>query len=47
MFGSTRDHRTFCLSLRDLLDNRKQKIWRTIRNSEELQENTIEQLEKS
>lgn len=35
------------LSLRDLLDNRKQKIWKTIRNSEELQENAIEQLEKA
>jgi len=35
------------LSLSDLLDNRKQKIWRTIRNSEELQEEAIEQLEKA
>nr|YP_010514232.1 ATP synthase CF0 B subunit [Macroptilium erythroloma]UXL85885.1 ATP synthase CF0 B subunit [Macroptilium erythroloma] len=33
--------------LSDLLDNRKQKIWRTIRNSEELQEEAIEQLEKA
>nr|AJE71904.1 ATP synthase CF0 B subunit [Strophostyles leiosperma] len=33
--------------LSDLLDNRKEKIWRTIRNSEELQEEAIEQLEKA
>nr|YP_010046473.1 ATP synthase CF0 subunit I [Lablab purpureus]QPJ78255.1 ATP synthase CF0 subunit I [Lablab purpureus]QRI60679.1 ATP synthase CF0 subunit I [Lablab purpureus] len=33
--------------LSDLLDNRKQKIWRTIRNSEELREEAIEQLEKA
>ncbi|WVZ03165.1 hypothetical protein V8G54_023971 [Vigna mungo] len=30
-----------------MFDNRKQKIWKTIRNSEELQENAIEQLEKA
>nr|YP_010162801.1 ATP synthase CF0 subunit I [Hardenbergia violacea]QRI60510.1 ATP synthase CF0 subunit I [Hardenbergia violacea] len=33
--------------LSDLLDNRKQKILRTIRNSEELREGAIEQLEKA
>nr|YP_010505842.1 ATP synthase CF0 subunit I [Chrysosplenium forrestii]UXE34644.1 ATP synthase CF0 subunit I [Chrysosplenium forrestii] len=33
--------------LRDLLDNRKQKILNTIRNSEELREGAIEQLEKA
>nr|YP_009758331.1 ATP synthase CFO B subunit [Vavilovia formosa]QIN90138.1 ATP synthase CFO B subunit [Vavilovia formosa] len=33
--------------LSDLLDNRKQRILRTIRNSEELQETAIEQLEKA
>nr|QGQ56139.1 ATP synthase CF0 B subunit [Monimopetalum chinense] len=33
--------------LSDLLDNRKQRILNTIRNSEELREGTIEQLEKS
>nr|YP_010865085.1 ATP synthase CF0 subunit I [Indigofera caudata]WGS98399.1 ATP synthase CF0 subunit I [Indigofera caudata] len=33
--------------LSDLLDNRKQRILRTIRNSEELREGAIEQLEKS
>nr|QJQ78824.1 AtpF [Glycyrrhiza triphylla]QJQ78900.1 ATP synthase CF0 subunit I [Glycyrrhiza triphylla]QJQ78976.1 ATP synthase CF0 subunit I [Glycyrrhiza triphylla]QJQ79052.1 ATP synthase CF0 subunit I [Meristotropis xanthioides]QJQ79127.1 ATP synthase CF0 subunit I [Meristotropis xanthioides] len=33
--------------LSDLLDNRKQRILRTIRNSEELQEGAIEQLEKA
>nr|YP_010948405.1 ATP synthase CF0 subunit I [Hydrocotyle calcicola]WMV69976.1 ATP synthase CF0 subunit I [Hydrocotyle calcicola] len=33
--------------LSDLLDNRKQKIWNTIRNSEELREGAIEQLEKA
>nr|YP_010978294.1 ATP synthase CF0 subunit I [Chrysosplenium valdivicum]WOC30033.1 ATP synthase CF0 subunit I [Chrysosplenium valdivicum] len=33
--------------LSDLLDNRKQKILNTIRNSEELREGAIEQLEKS
>nr|AGS43978.1 ATP synthase CF0 subunit I [Vicia faba]QJQ79507.1 ATP synthase CF0 subunit I [Vicia faba] len=31
----------------DLLDNRKQRILRTIRNSEELRETAIEQLEKA
>nr|YP_010178238.1 AtpF [Impatiens monticola]YP_010179016.1 ATP synthase CF0 B subunit [Impatiens mengtszeana]YP_010242375.1 AtpF [Impatiens chlorosepala]QTJ25507.1 AtpF [Impatiens chlorosepala]QUV73922.1 AtpF [Impatiens monticola]QUV74011.1 AtpF [Impatiens monticola]QUV75233.1 ATP synthase CF0 B subunit [Impatiens mengtszeana]WCD59889.1 AtpF [Impatiens chlorosepala] len=35
------------LSLSDLLDNRKQRILNTIRNSEELREGTIEQLEKA
>nr|YP_010018787.1 ATP synthase CF0 subunit I [Primula hookeri]YP_010018871.1 ATP synthase CF0 subunit I [Primula sonchifolia]YP_010019295.1 ATP synthase CF0 subunit I [Primula strumosa]YP_010019465.1 ATP synthase CF0 subunit I [Primula taliensis]QOJ48402.1 ATP synthase CF0 subunit I [Primula hookeri]QOJ48486.1 ATP synthase CF0 subunit I [Primula sonchifolia]QOJ48910.1 ATP synthase CF0 subunit I [Primula strumosa]QOJ49080.1 ATP synthase CF0 subunit I [Primula taliensis] len=35
-----------CL-LSDLLDNRKQKILNTIRNSEELREGAIEQLEKA
>nr|QJE71108.1 CF0 subunit I [Eugenia pyriformis] len=34
-----------CLS--DLLDNRKQRILNTIRNSEELREGAIEQLEKA
>ncbi|KAH1194657.1 ATP synthase subunit b, chloroplastic [Glycine max] len=34
------------LSLSDLLDNQKQTILRTIRNSEELLEGAIEQLEK-
>nr|YP_010613600.1 ATP synthase CF0 subunit I [Melilotus officinalis]WAR69231.1 ATP synthase CF0 subunit I [Melilotus officinalis] len=33
--------------LSDLLDNRKQRILRTIRNSEELREAAIEQLEKA
>nr|YP_009318868.1 ATP synthase CF0 B subunit [Eriocnema fulva]YP_009319207.1 ATP synthase CF0 B subunit [Miconia dodecandra]APA17997.1 ATP synthase CF0 B subunit [Eriocnema fulva]APA18336.1 ATP synthase CF0 B subunit [Miconia dodecandra] len=33
--------------LSDLLDNRKQKILSTIRNSEELREGAIEQLEKA
>nr|YP_009769182.1 ATP synthase CF0 B subunit [Clitoria ternatea]QIS99883.1 ATP synthase CF0 B subunit [Clitoria ternatea] len=33
--------------LSDLLDNRKQKILRTIRNSEELREGAVEQLEKA
>nr|YP_009454274.1 ATP synthase CF0 subunit I [Guibourtia leonensis]AUF70071.1 ATP synthase CF0 subunit I [Guibourtia leonensis] len=33
--------------LSDLLDNRKQRILKTIRNSEELRERAIEQLEKS
>nr|YP_010505165.1 ATP synthase CF0 subunit I [Chrysosplenium album]UXE33881.1 ATP synthase CF0 subunit I [Chrysosplenium album] len=33
--------------LSDLLDNRKQKILNTIRNSEELREGAIEQLEKA
>nr|YP_010379828.1 ATP synthase CF0 subunit I [Astragalus pectinatus]UCS40968.1 ATP synthase CF0 subunit I [Astragalus pectinatus] len=33
--------------LSDLLDNRKQRILRTIRNSEELREVAIEQLEKA
>nr|YP_010379296.1 ATP synthase CF0 subunit I [Astragalus bicristatus]UCS40284.1 ATP synthase CF0 subunit I [Astragalus bicristatus] len=33
--------------LSDLLDNRKQRILRTIRNSEELREGAIEQLEKA
>nr|QCW94637.1 CF0 subunit I [Larrea tridentata] len=33
--------------LSDLLDNRKQRILDTIRNSEELSENAIEQLEKA
>nr|YP_010503481.1 ATP synthase CF0 subunit I [Chrysosplenium lanuginosum]QSH55676.1 ATP synthase CF0 subunit I [Chrysosplenium lanuginosum]UXE32029.1 ATP synthase CF0 subunit I [Chrysosplenium lanuginosum] len=33
--------------LSDLLDNRKQKILNTIRNSEELREGVIEQLEKA
>ena len=35
------------LSLKDLLDNRKQRILSTIRNSEELRRGTIEQLEKA
>jgi len=35
------------LSLSDLLDNRKQRILTTIRNSEELQGGAIEQLEKA
>ncbi|YP_874649.1 ATP synthase CF0 subunit I (chloroplast) [Hordeum vulgare subsp. vulgare] len=33
--------------LKDLLDNRKQRILSTIRNSEELRRGTIEQLEKA
>nr|YP_009770572.1 ATP synthase CF0 B subunit [Sesbania grandiflora]YP_010150940.1 ATP synthase CF0 subunit I [Sesbania cannabina]QIT01274.1 ATP synthase CF0 B subunit [Sesbania grandiflora]QJQ80044.1 ATP synthase CF0 subunit I [Sesbania cannabina]QQV73327.1 ATP synthase CF0 subunit I [Sesbania cannabina] len=33
--------------LSDLLDNRKQRILRTIRNSEELREASVEQLEKA
>ncbi|YP_002149739.1 ATP synthase CF0 B subunit (chloroplast) [Cicer arietinum] len=33
--------------LTDLLDNRKQRILRTIRNSEELREGAVEQLEKA
>nr|AJE72047.1 ATP synthase CF0 B subunit [Chamaecrista fasciculata]AMC30726.1 ATP synthase CF0 B subunit [Chamaecrista fasciculata] len=33
--------------LSDLLDNRKQRILKTIRNSEELREGAIEQLEKA
>ncbi|KAJ8746917.1 hypothetical protein K2173_007685 (mitochondrion) [Erythroxylum novogranatense] len=35
------------LSLNDLLDNRKNRILTTIRNSEELREGAIEQLEKA
>nr|YP_010161776.1 ATP synthase CF0 B subunit [Phaeostigma variifolium]QRI59583.1 ATP synthase CF0 B subunit [Phaeostigma variifolium]QRW37018.1 ATP synthase CF0 B subunit [Chrysanthemum x morifolium] len=35
------------LSLSDLLDNRKQRILKTIKNSEELREGAIEQLEKA
>ena len=35
------------LSLSDLLDNRKQRILNTIRNSEELREGALEQLEKA
>ncbi|KAL1356056.1 hypothetical protein AAHE18_05G155900 [Arachis hypogaea] len=35
------------LSLSDLLDNRKQRILKTIRNSEELREGALEQLEKA
>uniref|UniRef100_A0A8S0YB34 ATPase subunit I n=1 Tax=Spirodela intermedia TaxID=51605 RepID=A0A8S0YB34_SPIIN len=35
------------LSLNDLLDNRKQRILSTIRNSEELRQAAIEQLEKA
>nr|AGC38242.1 ATP synthase CF0 B subunit [Cryptochloa strictiflora] len=35
-----------CL-LKDLLDNRKQRILSTIRNSEELRRGTVEQLEKA
>nr|YP_010718976.1 ATP synthase CF0 subunit I [Beccarinda tonkinensis]WDR39337.1 ATP synthase CF0 subunit I [Beccarinda tonkinensis] len=35
------------LSLSDLLDNRKQRILNTIRNSEELRKGAIEQLEKA
>nr|YP_010419279.1 ATP synthase CF0 subunit I [Hesperocnide tenella]QHN53436.1 ATP synthase CF0 subunit I [Hesperocnide tenella]USG52641.1 ATP synthase CF0 subunit I [Hesperocnide tenella] len=33
--------------LNDLLDNRKQRILKTIRNSEELRERSLEQLEKA
>ncbi|MBN8161756.1 hypothetical protein J0J28_23660, partial [Vibrio vulnificus] len=33
--------------LSDLLDNRKQRILNTLRNSEELREGAIEQLEKA
>nr|YP_010204609.1 ATP synthase CF0 subunit I [Leymus komarovii]UAV85106.1 ATP synthase CF0 subunit I [Leymus komarovii] len=35
------------IRLKDLLDNRKQRILSTIRNSEELRRGTIEQLEKA
>nr|QWW33992.1 ATP synthase CF0 subunit I [Thermopsis turkestanica] len=35
------------VSLSNLLDNRKQRILKTIRNSEELREGAIEQLEKA
>ncbi|KAL6512199.1 hypothetical protein OROMI_034689 [Orobanche minor] len=35
------------LSLIDLLDNRKQRILNTIRNSEELRREAVEQLEKA
>ncbi|KAK9058244.1 hypothetical protein SSX86_023084 [Deinandra increscens subsp. villosa] len=42
--GKIRDN---LLSLSDLLDNRKQRILNTIRNSEELREGAIEQLEKA
>ena len=35
------------LSLSDLLDNRKTRIWNPIRNSEELRGEAIEQLEKA
>lgn len=35
------------LSLNDLLDNRKQRILNTIRNSEELREGAIQQLENA
>ncbi|THU42229.1 hypothetical protein C4D60_Mb00t02940 [Musa balbisiana] len=35
------------LSLNDLLDNRKQRILNTIRNSEELRKGAIEQLERA
>ena len=35
------------LSLSDLLDNRKQRILKTIRNSEELREGALDQLEKA
>nr|YP_010207562.1 ATP synthase CF0 subunit I [Quercus fleuryi]UBA14245.1 ATP synthase CF0 subunit I [Quercus fleuryi] len=35
------------VSLSDLLDNRKQRILKTIRNSEELRRGAIEQLEKA
>ncbi|URE05407.1 hypothetical protein MUK42_18444, partial [Musa troglodytarum] len=34
-------------SLNDLLDNRKQRILNTIRNSEELRKGAIEQLERA
>ena len=54
MFGSGRDYGSFkgnekgnLLSLTDLLDNQKQKILNTIRNSEELRGGAIEQLEKA
>ena len=54
MFGSGRDSRhrlpelkQNLLSLSDLLDNRKQRILRTIQNPEELRETAIEQLEKA
>nr|WVH39277.1 ATP synthase CF0 subunit I [Malus baccata] len=35
------------VSLSDLLDNRKQRILKTIRNSEELREGALDQLEKA
>nr|QGZ08020.1 ATP synthase CF0 subunit I [Prunus davidiana] len=35
------------LSLSDLLDNRKQRVLKTIRNSEELREGALDQLEKA
>ncbi|TYG90255.1 hypothetical protein ES288_A12G166700v1 [Gossypium darwinii] len=57
MFGSGRDHGIFeikknewkdnLLSLSDLLDNRKERILNTIRNSEELRGGAIERLEKA
>lgn len=51
MFGLGRDHESFefhnLLSLNDLLDNRKQRILNTLRNSEELRKAAIEQLEKA
>nr|UEV85830.1 ATP synthase CF0 B subunit [Rhodiola crenulata] len=44
-FFSKKEWKENPLSLNDLLDNRKQKILNSIRNSEELREGAIEQLE--
>lgn len=43
-FNESKDN---LLSLNDLLDNRKQRILNTIRNSEELREGAIQQLENA
>ncbi|KAI3912591.1 hypothetical protein MKW92_030828 [Papaver armeniacum] len=47
IFFGKRVYADILLSLSDLLNNRKQRILSTIRNSEELREGTIEQLEKA
>nr|BBL87068.1 ATP synthase CF0 subunit I [Aquilaria sinensis] len=46
-FGNENEWKDNLLSLSDLLDNRKQKILNTIRNSEELRRGAVEQLEKA
>ncbi|CAN4101510.1 unnamed protein product [Withania somnifera] len=46
-FGKEKEWKNNLLSLSDLLDNRKQRILNTIRNSEELRGGAIEQLEKA